>query len=79
MRLQRVVDRKPVGHRPHPDRCPDYIVCYCVETLECGHAVTTFYNPPSDSLIAKRRECKNCAVNLTEFPSPPKREDKKAA
>jgi len=65
MRLRKVVHRKPVAFRPHSSS-PDYLLCYCVETLECGHALTTY--PQADPLIAVRRECRVCGSNLIEFP-----------
>jgi len=82
MRLQKVVSRKPVGHRPHPEQCPEYIVCYCVETLACGHTITSHYNPPVERLVAQRRDCKVCGSQVLEFPSSQRKlrsEDSKAA
>lgn len=58
--LQRVVVRKPVPYMPHA-HVPTYLLCYVVETLECGHDVTTY--PQSDPLIAKYRRCQKCDAN----------------
>jgi hypothetical protein len=73
--LQKVVHRKPVAFQPHA-HVPDYLLCYVVETLACGHTLTTF--PQSDPLIAVRRDCKDCGSNLVEFPAPSRRERKAA-
>ncbi len=77
VRLLKVVHRKPVPFLLHPDRedAANYLGVYCVETLECGHKVTTF--PQTDSLIAIRRDCKDCGSNLIEISFPAHR--KKAA
>lgn len=55
--LRKVVHRKPVAFRPHA-HVPEYLLVYCVETLECGHTLTTF--PQADPLIAVRRRCGDC-------------------
>ena len=76
LRLQKVVHRKPVPFRPHASE-PDYLLCYCIETLECGHQLHIF--PQSDALVAIRRDCKDCGSNLIEFPkSVPSPERKRA-
>jgi hypothetical protein len=55
--LRRVVRRKPVAFRPHVSE-PDYLLCYCVEILDCGHTVNTY--PQADNLVAVRRRCSCC-------------------
>lgn len=76
LRLVQVVHRKPVPYRPY-EHVPDYLLCYVIETLACGHQLTTY--PAADPLIAVRRDCKDCGSNLIEFPSPkPKRKEKAA-
>jgi hypothetical protein len=55
--LQRVVHRKPVPYMPHA-HVPEYLLCYVIETLECGHTVTVY--PQADPLIAPRRRCAHC-------------------
>ncbi len=55
--LQKVVNREPVPFRPHK-AVPDYLLCYVVETLACGHQLTIY--PQTDSLIAVRRDCPQC-------------------
>jgi hypothetical protein len=59
--LKRVVHRKPVPYMPHATE-PQYLLCYVVETLECGHSVTVY--PQADPLIAPRRRCQECGGNL---------------
>ena len=58
--LQRVVHRRPVPF-VHDAEHPTYLQCYVVETLECGHQLTTY--PQCDPLIAKYRRCQKCNVN----------------
>ncbi len=65
--LQKVVHRHPVPFQPHA-HVPEYLLCYVVETLSCGHKVTTY--PAADPLIAVRRDCKHCDPKVLEFPSP---------
>jgi hypothetical protein len=55
--LRKVVHRKPVPFRPYT-HVPEYLLVYCVETLECGHTVET--HPQADPLIAVRRRCQEC-------------------
>jgi hypothetical protein len=69
--LRRVLSRKPMPFSAFPDR-PDalnFLRCYMVETLECGHRVETYFNPPVDNLTAKYRRCKKCdeAANVIEI------------
>jgi hypothetical protein len=72
VQLFKVVHRKPVPFLLHPERedRANYLGVYCVETLECGHKVSTY--PQADPLVAVRRECKKCNSNLVEFPKPRK-------
>jgi hypothetical protein len=60
--LRLVVCRKPVPYLMHPERedAAKFLGSYVVETLECGHKVHQFFNPPVESLIAKRRRCREC-------------------
>lgn len=60
--LRRVVLRKPVPFLLYPERKDraDYLGVYMVETLECGHELSTF--PQIDPLIAKFRRCDKCDV-----------------
>lgn len=60
--LRLVVCRKPVAFCQFPERqdALDFLGAYVVETLECGHSVHQFFNPPIESLIAKRRRCREC-------------------
>lgn len=55
--LRLVTLRTPKAYRPHA-HVPDYLLCYVVETLECGHTLTVY--PQSDPLIARRRACSEC-------------------
>jgi len=55
--LQKVVNRKPVPFMPHK-HVPDYLLCYVVETLACGHTLTVY--PQTDALVAVRRDCQEC-------------------
>lgn len=68
MLLQKVVHRKPVAFQPHA-HVPDYLLCYCVETLACGHSLTTF--PQADPLIAVRRSCHKCNDGQVLSPKKP--------
>lgn len=70
--LQKVLHRKPVAFCPH-SHVPDYLLCYCIETLACGHKLTTY--PQSDALIAVRRDCKECEPKVLEFPTPLRRKE----
>jgi len=65
--LQKVVHRKPVAFCPYP-HVPDYLLVYVVESLSCGHKVTTY--PQADPLIAVRRDCHKCEPKVLQFPSP---------
>jgi len=67
--LQRVMHRKPVAFQPHA-HVPEYLLCYVVETLACGHKIEVF--PQADPLIAVRRDCKRCDPKILQFPSPRK-------
>ena len=70
--LRLVVSRKPVAFCQFPGRedALNFLAAYVVETLECGHVVHQFYNPPVDPLIAKRRRCSECQpTNVMEFPA----------
>ena len=69
--LRLVVSRKPVAYCFYPERedALNFLGAYVVETLECGHQVDHFFNPPVEPLIAKRRRCVKCAPNLIEFPA----------
>ena len=60
--LRLVLRRKPVPYCSFPERedALNFLGAYVVETLECGHEVSAFFNPPVESLIAKRRRCKKC-------------------
>jgi hypothetical protein len=68
--LRLVVSRKPVPYCFYPERedALNFLGAYVLETLECGHRVEQFYNPPVESLIAKRRRCGQCQPNVIEFP-----------
>ncbi len=55
--LRLVTLRTPKAYRPHA-HVPDYLLCYVVETLECGHTLTVY--PQADPLIARRRACSEC-------------------
>jgi hypothetical protein len=77
LRLQKVVHRKPVPFRPHESE-PDYLICFVIETLECGHQIHTF--PQSDPLVAVRRHCNQCGSdNLIQFPAVKKKLEEEAA
>ena len=69
--LRLVVSRKPVPFCFYPERedALNFLGAYVVETLECGHRVEQFYNPPVESLIAKRRRCAQCQPKVIEFPA----------
>jgi hypothetical protein len=60
--LRLVVCRKPVPYCSFPERADalNFLGAYVVETLECGHQMPVYFNPPLESLIAKRRRCKAC-------------------
>lgn len=62
--IQKVVHRRPVPYQPHA-HVPKYLLCYIVETLECGHQRYAY--PPADPLIAKYRKCHKCS---SEEPKP---------
>lgn len=71
MLLKKVVHRKPVPFRPHESE-PNYLLCYVVETLECGHKLTVYPNP--DPLVAVRRDCKHCgSAESFSAPTSPKK------
>jgi len=57
---QRVVSRIPVGFQPDAKKAPKQILCYVIETLECGHEKTVH---PSDRepLTARSRVCHQCS------------------
>jgi hypothetical protein len=69
--LRLVVSRKPVACCLYPERkdALNFLSAYVVETLECGHQVEQFFNPPVEALIAKRRRCGECneAGNVIEI------------
>lgn len=69
--LRLVVSRKPVAHCLYPERedALNFLNAYVVETLECGHTLPQFFNPPVESLIAKRRRCAKCQPKVIEFPA----------
>lgn len=69
--LRLVVSRKPVAYCLYPERedALNFLGAYVVETLECGHRVEQFFNPPVEALIAKRRRCAKCHPNVIEFPA----------
>lgn len=69
--LRLVVSRKPVPVCFHPERedALNFLGAYVVETLECGHRVEQYYNPPVESLTAKRRRCAECHPKVLEFPA----------
>lgn len=69
--LRLVVSRKPVAACLYPERedALNFLNAYVVETLECGHSVEMFFNPPVEALIAKRRRCMRCHPNVIEFPA----------
>ena len=79
--LRLVVSRKPVPYCFYPERedALNFLGAYVVETLECGHSVEHFFNPPVESLIAKRRRCAQCEPKLIEFPAQTKAPQRKAA
>jgi hypothetical protein len=52
--IQLVLSRRPVPFRIKRN----YLGCYVVEALECGHEITVY--PQADPLIAKRRNCPEC-------------------
>lgn len=60
--LRRVLCRKPVPFCIFPDRddALSFLSAYMVETLECGHQLDTFFNPPVETLTAKYRRCREC-------------------
>jgi len=60
--LRLVVCRKPVPFCAHPGREDElnFLGAYVIETLECGHQQSAFFNPPEEKLIAKRRRCRQC-------------------
>jgi hypothetical protein len=69
--LRLVLSRKPVPFCAYPQRedALNFLGVYVVETLECGHRVHAFFNPPVENLVAKRRRCKECdeAVKVIEI------------
>lgn len=70
--LRLVVSRKPVPYCSFPERedALNFLGAYVVETLECGHRLDQFFNPPVEALIAKRRRCAKCLpTNVIEFPA----------
>lgn len=56
--LRLVTLRVPKAHMPHA-HVPSYLLAYVTETLECGHTLDFF--PVADPLIARRRNCPQCA------------------
>lgn len=60
--LRKITLRKPVPYCAHPQRedALNFLGAYVTETLECGHKVDVFFNPPLESLIAQRRRCQEC-------------------
>jgi len=64
--LRLVVLRKPIPFMPSAKN-PQYLLAYCTETFECGHKVDFF--PYADLLIAKRRNCAECAANSQKKPN----------
>jgi hypothetical protein len=79
--LRLVVSRKPVPYCFYPERedALNFLGAYVVETLECGHRVHHFFNPPVESLIAKRRRCAECKSNVFDFPARAAPRERKAA
>lgn len=68
--LRRVLHRRPVPFMPHA-HVPEYLLCFIVETLECGHTVDVY--PPDDPLIAVRRRCHACdSGKVVEIDAPKK-------
>jgi hypothetical protein len=70
--LRLVVSRKPVACCLYPERedALSFLSAYVTETLECGHKIDQFFNPPVEPLIAKRRRCVKCRpLNVIEFPA----------
>ena len=69
--LRLIVSRKPVPYCFYPERddALNFLGAYVVETLECGHRVEQFFNPPVESLIAQRRRCAACRPKVIEFPA----------
>lgn len=69
--LRLVVSRKPVAYSMHPGRedALNFLDAYVTETLECGHQLDQFFNPPVEPLIAKRRRCAKCQPQVIEFPA----------
>lgn len=74
--LQKVLHRRPVAFCPH-SHVPEYLLVYIVETLACGHKITTY--PQADPLIAVRRDCKDCDPKILQFPSPKTLKKERAA
>jgi hypothetical protein len=68
--LRKVVHRRPVPFRPYA-HVPEYLLVYCVETLECGHTVET--HPQADPLIAVRRRCQECDREVVSIRSAPRK------
>ena len=64
-KLHRVVHRRPVAYRPH-ENVPEYLLAYCVETLDCGHKLSVY--PAADPLIARYRKCPDCDQKVLELP-----------
>lgn len=67
--LRLVVRRVPKAYRPH-EHVPEYLLCYVIEQLECGHEMTVY--PEADLLIAKRRVCHQCQ-DVSKAILPPKK------
>ena len=63
--LRLVVRRIPKAYRPH-EHVSDYLLCYVIEELECGHEMTVY--PQADPLIAKRRLCHKCHDAASSLP-----------
>lgn len=69
--LRLIVSRKPVPYCSFPERedALNFLGAYVIETLECGHRLDQFFNPPLESLIAKRRRCAECQPKVIVFPA----------
>ena len=59
--LRLVVKRKPIGFVPYPDSAPEMVSIYVIETLECGHDQVYMFLDDVEPLVAKRRNCRECA------------------
>jgi len=63
--LRLVVKRKPIGFVPYPDSAPEMVSIYVIETLECGHDQVYMFLDDVEPLVAKRRNCRECAGLLS--------------